>query len=68
MVQLDDVRMIERQMEMAFLLDEPNVTEFSVAGQRLMILHFDSLDTDNVTQFSVLQEKSSKNIIRRRIC
>ena len=60
--------MIERQMELAFLLNEPNVTEFGVAGQRLMILHIDSFDTDIASQFPVLQKESPKAIIKKRIC
>ena len=60
--------MIERQMELAFLLNEPNVTEFGVAGQRLMILHIDNFDTDIVSNFSVLQKESPKVIIKKRIC
>jgi hypothetical protein len=67
MVQLDDVRVIEGQMQLAFLLNEPNVTEFSVAGQRLMILHINSFDTDKASQFSVLQKESPKQFIKRRI-
>ena len=55
-------------MEVAFLLNEPNVTEFGVAGQRLMILHVDSFDTDIVSNFSVLQKESPKVIIKKRIC
>jgi len=55
-------------MEVAFLLDEPNVAEFSVAGQRLMILHIDSFDTDKASHFSVLQKESPKQIKKKRIC
>ena len=62
MVQFDDVGVIERQMEVAFLLNEPNVTEFRIAGQRLMILHIDSFDTDKASQFSVLQKESPKQM------
>ena len=58
MVQFDDVRVMERQMGVAFLLNEPNVMEFSVAGQRLMILHIDSFHTEKVSQFSVLEKES----------
>jgi hypothetical protein len=53
-------------MELAFLLDEPNVTEFGVAGQRLMILHVDSYYTGVTSQFPVLQKESPETMDKRR--